>query len=140
MENIKNDKKQMIMEQIKNNENKELMLIIAIVVLIVLVVAVISSNKLSANQCIGKWEEIIEVDKINKWTRMYVIELYEGGTGKITSRLITESSYEWPNDITWEIKDNILNITENDGTTTGYKLKNKILTTVDGNRSYNKVK
>lgn len=138
MEKIKNDKKLMIMEQIKNNKEKELMLIIAIAVLIVLVV-VIASNKLSANQCIGKWEEIIEVDKINKWTSIYVIELYEGGTGKITSKSIGES-YGSDYDITWEIKDNILNITDQYETTTGYKLKNKILTTVDGNRSYNKVK
>ena len=61
------------------------------------------------------------------------IELYEGGTGKKEGTPLT-----------WEIKDNILSITENYynmGTATkGYKIENETMSSVDGEVVYHKSK
>lgn len=117
-------------------------IIIVIVVIIAIVEGIVifaSNNKdnketpkgLSASQIIGKWESIKNNNKS-------VIELYEGGTGKYIIN-VDMKGFEHTSSITWEIKDNILNISHF-GSTTGYKLENETITTVDGKQSYNKVK
>lgn len=133
------------MEKIKNNKELTIILGIVIVVLIVAVVSAILPNK---SQYIGKWEEVIDKDKIgelDEYTSMEVIELYEGGIGQITSKRIIESYSSYPTDITWEIKDNTLIIDSESSSYSKsvyrtYKLKNNLLISVKGQRTYKKVK
>lgn len=120
-------------------------IIIAIVVIIAIVegIIIVTSNKdnskelqegLQAKDCIGTWQSITNKD--------FTITLYEGGTGKqITLRNKENNSYTA---ITWEIKDNALNITVPYGwgsySTTGYKVENgKMTSTISDNTVFLKV-
>lgn len=102
-------------------------IIIAIISIIAIVEGIIiiksNSGAIKEKEIIGTWESE------NKETSS--IELYEGGTGKTGGTPLT-----------WEIKENILNITENYynfGTgTKSYKIENKTMTSVDGEKVYHK--
>lgn len=123
------------MDQEKKKINVKIVVPIVAIVIIAIVGIVIfaSRNKeekgLSANQCIGTWES---ADKNS------MIILYQGGTGKhyINLNIKEYSSYS---SIKWEIKDNVLN-TSNSISTTGYKVKNGTITSLDGQYTYYKTK
>lgn len=129
------------MEQKTKKIDIKIIIIIAITIIAVIEgIFLFTSNRennketikgLSASQCIGKWERIENNNKS-------VIELYEGGTGKSIIN-VDVKGFEHTTPITWKIKDNILNISDF-GSTTGYKLENETITTVDGQHTYNKVK
>lgn len=117
-------------------------IIIVIVVIIAIVEGIVifannmgTSKGLQAKDCIGTW-------KLNEGTYyLPTIILYEGGTGK--------GFYKDENDdgfvsFTWEIKDNILNVTESStffgGTSQGYKIENGKMSSVTGKYAFYKVK
>jgi hypothetical protein len=63
------------------------------------------------------------------------MELYEGGTGKGTNSETTDGSYY---SITWEINDNVINVTASDAPAIGLKFVDGKLVTVDGTATYTK--
>lgn len=92
------------------------------------------TNGLTDKEVIGTWEwkNFDEQGPANGVTHM---ELYEGGTGKGTNSEMTDGSYY---SITWEINDNVINVTASDAPAIGLKLVDGKLVTVDGTATYTK--
>lgn len=104
----------------------KLKIIIPIIIAIVIVaVVIVIMGRTSNKDCIGTW--IIDEQSTSYYISM---TLYQGGTGKGTSK----SGDTTP--LTWEIKDNILNISSFNSSTSGYKVKGNEMTSVDGERKY----
>lgn len=101
-----------------------LLAIVTIIAIVEGVVIVTSNSKvLQAKDCIGTWKSIKDETFI----------FYEGGSGKRNNASIT-----------WEIKENTLNVTQNWAygifDTTGYKVEKDKIISVDGKEVYYKVK
>lgn len=88
-----------------------------------------STTETIENAIIGSWK----IESGKSMGNEY-ITFYEGGTGKATNSSLEDGSY-YP--FTWEIKGNIVNLTEelNGGTTTGLKYENDKLVGVDENKA-----
>lgn len=82
---------------------------------------------------IGTWK--LTKSKYENWY-IQTIVLYEGGTGK----MFGESGRNGEYSITWELKDNVINITGGSANdTTGYKIDKitpRVMTTLDGDFTY----
>lgn len=145
------------MEKEKKIDVKIIVIVVVVIIAIVSGIFILVNTKgLSASKCIGKWDEENSIDIKAR------IVLYEGGTGKYYYSI--EDEEENTNDydyLNWEIKDNILNIKrqtkivknvkmqgtkitnydrEIEERTTGYKIENDTMTSLDGKRIYHKVK
>ncbi len=110
-------------------------IIIAIVVIIAIVEGIVIITSKSKGT---KEQDIVGTYSIAQNNNYYIqtMELYKGGTGKGFN---TKSDSHYT--ISWEIKDDILNITIKGAIrddTTGYIVKGGILTSVDGEHTYYK--
>jgi len=90
----------------KKIDVKIIIIVIVVIIAIVEGIVIFTSNKptskgLQAKDCIGTWQIVND----NKYY-MPTIILYQGGTGKGLER--NKNSFHT---ISWEIKDNILNLT-----------------------------
>lgn len=118
----------------KKIDIKIIVIVIVVIIAIVEGIVIFASNKqtpkgLQAKDCIGTWES-------TKYKDLTMI-LYEGGTGKRITANTIEGGYT---NITWEIKDNVLNISVpyffDNHTTTGYKVENGIMTNLSTNDTF----
>lgn len=131
-------------QKTKKIDAKTIIIIVITIIAVIEGIVIITGNKgndkelqegLQAKDCIGTWQNIKSKD--------FTITLYEGGTGQqITAENIKNNTYTA---ITWEIKDNTLNITFPFGfgsyTTTGYKVENGIMTsTISSDTVFLKIK
>ena len=118
------------MEEEKKKSKLKIVIPVAIVVIVVVGIVVLGTlGKLKEKDVIGTW-----TSAENNEYYWITFELYAGGTGKAYT---LKNSRQSNIGISWEIKDNILNIKTND-TTTGYKVEKNKITSVDGERIYHK--
>lgn len=120
------------MEKLKGKLNLKIIIpIIVAIVAIIVVIVLITGNK--EKKCIGTW-------KIANGDNDYyqTIILYKGGTGEMIG--VNNYGEERKNTITWEFKDNTINIDNGILGVYGYTIKKDKITSVDGKHTYNKVK
>lgn len=99
----------------KKIDIKIIVIVIVVIIAVVEGIVIFASNSgtpkgLQAKDCIGTWK----IANDNKYY-MPTIILYQGGTGKGLEK--DKESYHT---ISWEIKDNILNLTIDGNTIVGY--------------------
>lgn len=145
------------MEQNLNKLNLKIIIPIVVIVIIAIVGGIViftngSKNKgLTKEQCIGTWDELE-----NNYSKPYRIVLNQGGTGKlyVNAEEAEKNPLDYFKELKWEINDNILNIEmektvissdfkheKTEGTTTtGYKVENGTITSLDTGTVYKKVK
>lgn len=117
------------MEQEKKKLNSKVIIqVVAIVVALVIGIfigrATMTSKGITEKDCIGTWKN---TNKDND-----TITIYQGGTGQFGKGT---GGYS----LTWEIKDNILNITYS-GFTEGFDIEKDKMVSVNGKDTYIKVK
>lgn len=114
-------------------KSSKIIIITAIVAVLAIAGIVIFLNRgVSANNCIGTWEIVN-----NDTYVMPTIVLYKGGTGQGLERNDNKGFYP----ITWEIKDNVLNVTAS-GTRFTFNVdkKENTIKSMQGSLVYKKVK
>ena len=115
---------------------KKIIALIAIVIVILgIIIFIISNNTLKVDDVIGTWE-------INSYTQgdinnyyMPSIEFYKGGTAK--GKVKDSNTAFIP--LTYEIKDNVLVITQY-GYSTSYSVNDNMMTSADETVTFKKVK